>query len=309
MDNSTITVKNYKSPLGELVLGSFRGSLCLCDWRYRKMMPRIRRRIESTLGAEFSEGESDVIREAEWQLAEYFGGERKNFELPLLTTGTEFQKRVWTELLKIPYGQTISYKELARRTGRAGAVRAAAGANGANALSIIIPCHRVISSGGGLGGYAGGLGVKDKLLRLESGDVQPRLEEIAYTTDKSRMDFDMVVEFLRSHTYWAEGRPAEVILKSIENSLCVGVFLGGRQIGFGRAVTDYATVYYLADIFILPEYQNRGIGHGLMDYIHSLDELKGLRGILTTRTAHSFYGEFGYGRDNPVVKERIMVRV
>ena len=176
MDSTTITVKNYKTPLGELLLGSFGGSLCLCDWRYRKMMPRIQRRIEAELGAVFSEGESEVIKEAEGQLAEYFEDGRKTFGLPLVTAGTAFQKRVWAELLKIPYGQTISYKELARRTGNVDAVRAAAGANGANALSIIIPCHRVISTGGGLGGYSGGLGLKEKLLLLESGGAQYRLD-------------------------------------------------------------------------------------------------------------------------------------
>ena len=101
------------------------------------------------------------------QLKEYFGGERKQFDLFLEIEGTEFQKRVWNELLKIPYGRTISYKELAVRLGDEKVIRAAASANGANPLPIVIPCHRVIGSDGSLIGYGGGLEIKEKLLILE----------------------------------------------------------------------------------------------------------------------------------------------
>jgi len=101
------------------------------------------------------------------QLKEYFSGERKNFDLPLEIEGTEFQKGVWNELLKIPYGKTISYKELAVRLGDEKVIRAAASANGANPLPIVIPCHRVIGSDGSLIGYGGGLEIKEKLLVLE----------------------------------------------------------------------------------------------------------------------------------------------
>ena len=108
------------------------------------------------------------------QLTEYFGGKRKNFDLPLEIVGTDFQKRVWKELEKIPYGETITYKELSIRLGDEKAIRAAASANGANPLSIIIPCHRVIGSDGSLIGYGGGLDVKEKLLQLE-GSREPNL--------------------------------------------------------------------------------------------------------------------------------------
>jgi len=101
------------------------------------------------------------------QLKEYFSGDRNNFDLPLEIEGTEFQKRVWNELLKIPYGRTISYKELAIRLGDEKVIRAAASANGANPLPIVIPCHRVIGSDGSLIGYGGGLEIKEKLLVLE----------------------------------------------------------------------------------------------------------------------------------------------
>ena len=101
------------------------------------------------------------------ELKEYFAGERKEFEVPLDLKGTEFQKRVWCELMKIPYGTTISYKELAIRVGGEKKTRAVGGANSMNPVPIIIPCHRVINTGGKLGGYSCGLEIKEKLLELE----------------------------------------------------------------------------------------------------------------------------------------------
>ena len=101
------------------------------------------------------------------QLEEYFIRQRKEFNLPLEMIGTDFQKRVWEELVKIPYGETITYNQLAIRLGDQKSVRAVAAANGANPLPIVIPCHRVIGSDGRLVGYGGGLDVKQKLLELE----------------------------------------------------------------------------------------------------------------------------------------------
>jgi len=101
------------------------------------------------------------------QLQEYFNRKRKEFELPLEILGTEFQKNVWIELTKIPYGETISYGELANRMGDKNLMRAVAATNGANPIPIIIPCHRVIGADGSLTGYGGGLDVKRKLLELE----------------------------------------------------------------------------------------------------------------------------------------------
>lgn len=101
------------------------------------------------------------------QLREYFNRKRKEFQLPLEILGTEFQKNVWVELTKIPYGETISYGELANRMGDKNLMRAVAAANGANPIPIIIPCHRVIGADGSLTGYGGGLDVKQKLLELE----------------------------------------------------------------------------------------------------------------------------------------------
>ena len=111
--------------------------------------------------------ENSIVFNALKQLKEYFKRERKEFNLKLEIIGTEFQKRVWKELLNIPYGQTITYNQLAINLGDKKAIRAAAAANGANPLPIVIPCHRVIGSDGNLVGYGGGLEVKQKLLELE----------------------------------------------------------------------------------------------------------------------------------------------
>jgi methylated-DNA-[protein]-cysteine S-methyltransferase len=105
------------------------------------------------------------------QLGEYFSGKRKRFDLPLGPEGTEFQESVWYALADIPYGETISYAELAQWVGRPGAFRAVGQANGANPIAIILPCHRVIASGGGIGGYGGGLKLKRQLLALEGLEV------------------------------------------------------------------------------------------------------------------------------------------
>src|SRR5260370_23383059 len=102
------------------------------------------------------------------QLQAYFRGELKEFDLPLALEGTDFQLRVWNALRTIPYGETISYAQLARRIGNPRAVRAVGFANGSNPIPIIVPCHRVIGSDGGLTGFGGGLSTKEKLLGLES---------------------------------------------------------------------------------------------------------------------------------------------
>jgi len=109
------------------------------------------------------------------QLKEYFAGERSDFDVPLRLEGTDFQKKVWAELRKIPYATTISYGELARRIGNPNAVRAAGLANGRNPISIIVACHRVIGADGSLTGYGGGLSRKEALLKLESTQARVRV--------------------------------------------------------------------------------------------------------------------------------------
>lgn len=162
-----IKIRRYESPCGALMLGSFGDKLCLCDWQVEKHRNHIDRRLKRMLNAEFEEGTSEVIDKAIKQLDEFFAGQRKIFDIPLLFVGTDFQKTVWNELLKIPFGNTMSYGEMARRIGMPKAVRAVANANGANSMSIFAPCHRVIGSDHSLTGYGGGLDAKRTLLKLE----------------------------------------------------------------------------------------------------------------------------------------------
>jgi methylated-DNA-[protein]-cysteine S-methyltransferase len=108
-----------------------------------------------------------ILHTAAQQLTEYFNAERQQFELPLIFVGTVFQKQVWRALATIPFGKTVSYQEIARRIKNPKAVRAVGSANGKNLFCIIIPCHRVIAADGSLGGYAGGLAMKRRLLKLE----------------------------------------------------------------------------------------------------------------------------------------------
>jgi methylated-DNA-[protein]-cysteine S-methyltransferase len=115
-----------------------------------------------------------ILVKTERQLDEYFAGARKQFKLPLELRGSEFQKKVWRALTEIPFGQTTSYFNLARAIGSPKASRAVGAANGKNPLSIVIPCHRVISADGTLGGFAGGLETKAKLLGLEAGAAHRR---------------------------------------------------------------------------------------------------------------------------------------
>lgn len=164
----TISIQYYTTAVGELILGATDGRLCVCDWRYRKMRDAVDSRIKKTLNAEFVEQGDAVIDLAIRQLEEYFLQQRRDFDVPLLTAGTSFQKLVWDQLQQIPYGSVASYKQLAEKMDNPKAVRAVASANGANALSILVPCHRIIGSNGQLVGYAGGLPAKQKLLSLES---------------------------------------------------------------------------------------------------------------------------------------------
>jgi len=173
MDSIQTTV--FTTPYGELILGSFGQQLCLCDWRFRKMRASIDERIQSGLRSGYEEGKSDIIQEAKAQLSQYFRGDRQVFDLPLLLVGSGFQKQVWKELGQIPFGKTVSYAELSEKLGSKDAIRAVASANGANAISIFVPCHRVLGSGGRLTGYAGGLATKKKLLQLENALPQGEL--------------------------------------------------------------------------------------------------------------------------------------
>ncbi|MDR0864436.1 MAG: methylated-DNA--[protein]-cysteine S-methyltransferase [Candidatus Symbiothrix sp.] len=144
----------YHSPAGTWEINAHQGAvtkIALCE-----------------AGKTDAESSNDpVIQQAIRQLSEYFAGKRQSFELPLSISGTAFQEKVWDALQQIPYGETISYAQLAQAVGNPKACRAVGSANGKNPIAIVIPCHRVIASDGTLGGYAYGLDIKKDLLGIE----------------------------------------------------------------------------------------------------------------------------------------------
>lgn len=115
--------------------------------------------------------ETALLKDAHKQISEYLKGERRSFDLPLSPSGTEFQQRVWKAFTGIPYGETVTYEDIARKVGNEKACRAVGMANNRNPISLIIPCHRVIGKNGKLTGYGGGLGIKEYLLKLERGNI------------------------------------------------------------------------------------------------------------------------------------------
>ena len=149
----------FDSPVGPLLLGADADGLCLVEFPDPRHPAR--------RAADWQPGDNAVLRATQAQLAEYFDGRRRSFDLPLTPRGSAFQCEVWMALRAIPYGSTWSYAELAARIGKPAAVRAVGAANGRNPLPIVVPCHRVIGSDGSLTGFGGGLPVKRFLLRLE----------------------------------------------------------------------------------------------------------------------------------------------
>ncbi|HVZ18334.1 MAG TPA: methylated-DNA--[protein]-cysteine S-methyltransferase [Terriglobales bacterium] len=153
-------VKTIASPVGKLYLVGGPSKLHGLFFSPQQM----RRHFD---GAELSPGANAVLNKAAKQLKEYFAGTRKKFSVPYSLSGTGFQKKVWGKLAGIPFGKTVSYRDLAKLSGQATASRAVGSANGKNPLCIIVPCHRVIAADGSIGGFSGGLDKKRKLLSLE----------------------------------------------------------------------------------------------------------------------------------------------
>ena len=162
-----INIQYVKTKIGEFITGSFEEQLCLLDFQYRRMRIRVDNRIKKGLNAEFVEQDDETLKTTRKQLDEYLAGTRTKFDIPILTVGTDFQKTVWNALMQVSYGSTATYLQLAKSINNERAVRAVANANGANAIGLIIPCHRIIGSNGELVGYGGGLPVKKRLLKLE----------------------------------------------------------------------------------------------------------------------------------------------
>lgn len=152
-----------KTPLGVLTIDSNEDAVTHIALPNESPLPTVRRQSK-----EPGNGKRPApLAAALAQLEEYFAGRRRTFDVPLELDGTEFQRSVWRGLAEIPYGETVSYAEMAMMVGRPHAYRAVGQANGANPVPIVLPCHRVVASGGRLGGYGGGLGMKRQLLELE----------------------------------------------------------------------------------------------------------------------------------------------
>jgi AraC family transcriptional regulator, regulatory protein of adaptative response / methylated-DNA-[protein]-cysteine methyltransferase len=164
----------FDTPIGPMCVGAVDRGICLLEFLDRGRLQPELHALQRLLDADTHTGENDLTRQAEQQLDEYFSGTRTDFDLPLVTPGTAFQQAVWHTLLRIPFGQTISYGEQAARMEKPEAVRAVAAANGQNRIAIVIPCHRVIGKNGALTGYGGGLERKHQLLlheRKQAGDA------------------------------------------------------------------------------------------------------------------------------------------
>lgn len=157
------------SPVGPLLAGATQHALVLLEFSERRILEEQLLTVGRRLAAPLVPGSNTMLCRLREQLADYFAGRRRQFDLPLKYPGTAFQEKVWSALLTIPYGQTWSYLQLARTIGDAKASRAVGTANGLNRIAIVIPCHRVINANGELGGYGGGLWRKQILLDLERG--------------------------------------------------------------------------------------------------------------------------------------------
>lgn len=167
-EKDIITVARILTPLGPMIAGATQKGICLLEFTDRKMLETQIKKITYRTSSSFVPGESPLFHTLQNEINAYFEGRLDRFNVPLDLIGTDFQLRVWSVLLQIPYGSTRSYSDQAKAIGNAKAVRAVGKANGENSISILIPCHRVIGANGDLVGYGGGLERKRYLLQLES---------------------------------------------------------------------------------------------------------------------------------------------
>jgi AraC family transcriptional regulator, regulatory protein of adaptative response / methylated-DNA-[protein]-cysteine methyltransferase len=168
-----IYTSTIPSPIGTLIAGATDDGLCVLEFSERrgsKGLKEVTELLETTTVV----GSNHIIEKLKVQLDEYFNADRKEFDIPLVYPGTEFQVKVWEALLQIPFGKTKSYKQQSELLNNPGAIRAVGTANGANRISILIPCHRVIGENGNLTGYGGGIWRKKWLLELEQGKEHPK---------------------------------------------------------------------------------------------------------------------------------------
>lgn len=164
-----VTVAQITTPLGPMYAGASDKGICLLEFNDRKALHKQLVKVQQTLKAIFVPGEHEYLQKLQQQLDEYFAGNRRQFDLPLQLVGSDFQQQAWRALQQIPYAETRSYQQQAEAIKNPSAIRAIASANAANAIAIIIPCHRVIAKSGSMAGYAGGIWRKQYLLNLECG--------------------------------------------------------------------------------------------------------------------------------------------
>jgi AraC family transcriptional regulator of adaptative response/methylated-DNA-[protein]-cysteine methyltransferase len=167
--SDAIHLEWLETPVGPLIAGATNDAVCLLEFSDRRMLEAQLETLKRRFNTVLVPGSNRLLKKLRTQLAEYFAGKRKSFDLPLDYRGTPFQEKTWQALLEIPYGETWSYQDLAGHVGDRNACRAVGTANGMNRMSIIIPCHRVVNASGALGGYGGGLWRKQFLLDLERG--------------------------------------------------------------------------------------------------------------------------------------------
>lgn len=164
----SVFLQILETPLGEMTACTTNKGICLLEFSDNETLSKELDQIKKNFNSEIVMANHPHFSQLKKELKDYFDGNIKVFTIPLTLVGTPFQKSVWKELLKIPYGTTKSYQEQSNNLGNAKAIRAVATANGANKISILVPCHRVIGSNGKLTGYAGGIWRKQKLLELEN---------------------------------------------------------------------------------------------------------------------------------------------
>lgn len=167
-----LMVNRVLSPLGPLLAAADADHLYLLEFADRRMLPGQLQRLGRRLGCIYSAGDNRLLEQTSREVAEYFAGTRRQFEVPIASPGTDFQRSVWRQLGRIPYGETSTYEATARAIGHDKAIRAVGRANGDNRLAVIIPCHRVVRSDGTLSGYGGGVRRKEWLLGHERAVLQ-----------------------------------------------------------------------------------------------------------------------------------------
>ena len=172
METTNVMYKSkINTPIGDMVACSTQKGICTLVFANEKRVDKIFEELKKESKVEFENGNNKYLTQLQNELEEYFEGTRKMFSVSLDMKGTDFRKSVWSELLKVPYGERRSYKEQALAMDKLTAIRAIASANGANKIEIIIPCHRIIGSNGSLTGYAGGLERKKWLLDFEINNI------------------------------------------------------------------------------------------------------------------------------------------